>query len=216
VESSRKRKLLGFYIAAFVLLGLVGASVALYRPLRLRYAIYRVQRNLVYKQQRCPGESIQADKWLMECAEAACRGNRPAMRVVVDHPDAYMPPPGAYLLGGPAVTHHAARAQPELFLEFLDQKSDKQVLEILLLDHNRGYDVLFRDVGRRSRTWELICLVAEGVDKDAPRVVGAMVEDLETTCLSGEAEDHRLAEQTLVFLRSRFARELAEARKDGK
>ena len=73
------RKYLCFVIAAFVLLGLVGLGVYLYKPLRLKYAIYRVRRTDYGKQHNMP------DEWLNICVDSACRGNRPAMEVVVDH-----------------------------------------------------------------------------------------------------------------------------------
>jgi hypothetical protein len=75
----RRRGLLAFYVGMGVVLALVIAGVFVYQPLKLRYAIYRVEENHYKKG--------WADRWLMHCVERASAGNRRALEVVLDHHD---------------------------------------------------------------------------------------------------------------------------------
>jgi hypothetical protein len=117
----RKRSLLGFYIAMAVILVTTVAGVVLFKPLRLRYAMYRVRH----------GDG-NPDEWLMICRRAACTGDRAAMRVVVERAGTkFLLRDAGSELAFIDVTYFAAEAQPQLFFEIVSEHDDERVLDVL-------------------------------------------------------------------------------------
>jgi hypothetical protein len=131
----RERSLLGFYIAMAIAAALFGLGVWLYRPLRLRYAIYRVETAPMASSLSSSWHKMDiADKWLLEVRDAARRGDRRAIGVILDHADFRVArrTRGTSVRWEPVV-RLVAEDQPERFAEMLAHRRDKQ--KILELAH---------------------------------------------------------------------------------
>ena len=194
------RSLVGFYVALGVVAVLVGLGVLLYQPLRLRYAIHRVEHapQLYFPPIHPCAKVFVADKWLIVCLDAARGGNRRAIEVIIDHAGVTMPrsPLSEEMnIWGPDVAYLAAEAQPESFFEALDRRDNQQTLQVLEAVRESSYG----DSGLRY-----------GTEGGLPREV-FLAESLEYLAGSGDAQARRVAQAALDFTRRRFARELAEA-----
>jgi hypothetical protein len=183
VDSAKKRKLFGFYVAAFALLGSAVAGAFLHKPLTLRYAIYRIRRT------QYPNV---ADQWLTYCTTAACHGNRRAMEVAIDYgyviPEGHTTSTPTFLL--------LMMSQPELYFDVLSERDDGDVLARLLGDadaNNGGY------VRIKSSDTALVAGIVEG--------------QLDVWTRSPESRLSRAAQLGRKFIRRRFAKQLAEAEK---
>jgi hypothetical protein len=179
------RSLTGFYIAIGVVAVLFGLGVALYRPLRLRYAAHLVQ-----SAARREAPVVDAH-WVVECADAACRGNRLGMEAVIDASGTcWTEDETCYDLA-----YRVAKAQPGEFYEVLGRRPDKQVLRVLA------------DIANACTT------VDAGGDLygiEWPSV-SALDKYLVDFSKSREPEARRVAQAAHEFVRRRFAKELAEA-----
>jgi hypothetical protein len=208
------RSLIGFYIALGVVATLVGLGVWLYRPLRLAYAINRVESTVEYLPIR-PGMGIPvADKWLLYVTEAARAGNRRAMGVIIGRAGVKTPPKygGSSLWPsseGPDVVVLAASDQPQLFLDVLDHCDAGRVLEVMAVlgeECERSYGMFPVAVAKPMRF----------SPPAGPADVAARFESvLETARMGSDAERSaalvKLAQPSLTFIRQRFAKEIAEA-----
>lgn len=130
----RERSLTGFYIAVGVAAALFALGTWLYRPLRLRYAIYRVEN--APPAPPLPSSALKlefADKWLLEVLDAARRGDRRAIGGILDHADfrAARRTRGTSVRFVPVICF-VAEAQPERFSELLERRQDKrEILDIV-------------------------------------------------------------------------------------
>jgi hypothetical protein len=122
----------GFYVGMGVVTLLLVAGYFAWTPLRLGYAICRVQ-----CEEDQPGVE-DASRWMLACLKAAQAGNAPAMRAVMartgDH--VLVGAPDGTAECGREVAYLAARAQPERFVEYLSSEADERALEV-------AYHVLF-------------------------------------------------------------------------
>lgn len=183
-------KLLGFYIAAFVLLGLVVAGVFLYRPLRLRYAIHRVEEI----DAACGPLGADAE-WFEEVEHSAFRGNRSASAALID-----------YILGRELTPGRPcsrlfefAKQQPDLLFALLDERPSGQVLGAL------GTIVLSCGLKAHPKVFAGVTMPLYGADD--------IRVNLEIQLQSRLPEVKGVAQVTLAYLRRRFAKELADAEK---
>ncbi len=192
------RKYLAVVIAALVLLALAVAGALAYKPLRLKYAIYKV-RSSGYVDY--PGIRPRPDdRWLRTCLDAARNGNRQAMEFLIERARLYsadVPVQDAVIDAvtvGTSCLFLAAAAQPDLFAEILNQYDDQRVKD--LIEHVT-----------------LSCMSADlGDDVDAIwDSIRFTAKELEDLSQSSDPEVRRVARATLEFLRRRFAKELVEA-----
>jgi hypothetical protein len=206
-----------------VALAVLLAGVFLYRPLKLRYAIYRV-RNTDYTIPDGHGaECLHPDKWLMLCLDEACRGDRTAMQVVVDCPEIVRLERQAKHHGavprspkGIPVTFIAAQAQPALFFDLLDQRDDATVIRALSVtmwqccdpdDPNAQLEDILEAMGGAMRR-------LGGIDRISKSVAVVWLEAGFLALRRSKRQETRcIAECALTLLHRRFARELAEAQK---
>lgn len=196
------RKYLAFAITALIMLGLVGLGAYLYKPLKLRYAIYKV-RGTDYRAKYEWTEAPIGDDWLMLCLDAACEGNRQAMEVVVERAGV------KFLTGWPPtsstdptlydVSYCAAVARPELFFEVLDRHNDRQAIKVLQVVADSAY------CGSGTR------LSVQGLT-----VLEGLIQEFEMHAKSNKPEVRLVAASALAYARRRFAKELAEAEAEGK
>lgn len=189
------RKYLRFVIAAFVLLALAVAGAFLYKPLRLRYATYRVQSSGYVDY---PGIRPRPDdRWLRTCLDAARNGNRQAMELLIERARLYsadVPVQDAVFVGT-SYLFLAAAAQPDLFTEILNQYDDQRVKEII---EHVTLSCMSADLGDDvDAIWDSIRFTAK---------------ELEDLSQSSDPEVRHVARATLEFTRRRFAKELAEAK----
>jgi len=196
------RKYLGWTVALFALLGLVGLGTVLYRPLRLRYAIYRAEQDS-YLPPISHAGSRRPDKWLLLCLDAATHGNERAMEVVVNRwwVGRWEPSTGKASYKRVSIAFSAARAQPQLFLRVLERADDQKVLATLEA-------ITSTDVGFVAWTGGGVVYVPTGVNQ--PK---ALLTELDALAKSDNPETARLAVAAAEFLSRRFAKELAEAEK---
>jgi len=74
------RSLAGFYLAVGVAAALLGLGAWLYRPMRLLYAIHRIESGALADRRRHSDETCLA--WTEECCRAAQRGHPRALRAL--------------------------------------------------------------------------------------------------------------------------------------
>jgi hypothetical protein len=219
------RKLLGFHVALFAVLGLVIAGALLYKPLELRYAVYKVQRTRYSTIDDIDISSSDgssppvAGKWMNICLDAAKRGNRLAMETIVDkHSTLIAPGTGTSVTitpgteGTETVGHVAACRQSELFFEVLDRRDDGKVLETLV-----GAACQCFDLGDRNAQPEDIVGMfrAASFRHKGNRRLGTVagLKDAFVVLKQARApETRRIAECALDLLRRRFRRELEKIR----
>jgi len=143
--SEKGPSLAKFYVAIGIVVALVGLGALLYRPLRLRYALYKAEHN-PYSPRVVDGRSQLADEWLVLCLDAADGGNSHAMELVINRywvgilvKSAESGDPA--LLERKSIALLAAKAQPRLFFEVLGRGDDRKVLAVLqaLLSDKDGF-----------------------------------------------------------------------------
>ena len=194
------RKYLWWTLTLFALLGLVGAGTLLYKPLKLRYAIFRLEHvnddDLAQRQV----DDLALMNWHLDCLNAACAGNPRAMKTMVAW--AYGPVWQRRRWSQewmPASAHDPATAQPGLFFQELE-----------------GYP----DDAARGALMDIICDYCYRNQRIGPRVVlpyddkaKTLTAYFERMLNSGNAKDCRVAQAALEFAKRRFAKELAQAEK---
>jgi hypothetical protein len=193
------RKYLWTVVSLFTLLGLLGLGVLFYKPLRARYAIYKVQHTTWEDIDRGRVAAEDYVRWANDCLFAACRGNRLAMETVID----------AYNFGDESIgattsslPYKAAAGQPVAFFEVLGNRPPDQILEILmgiLMHINGDFDMELRPGDYRL----------DGSPRGVVRELGRHLN-------AKDPEVRRVATAALDFVRCRFTKELAEAEKGQK
>lgn len=193
------RKYLGWTVALFALLGLVGAGALLYKPLRTRYAIYKVQHTTEDDVVKGRVANERYCQWANECLAAAKAGNRLAIEAVIDASN-FGDESFSYTTG--TVAFEAAAAQPSAFFAALNKRSPERIAEVLLdiqVCINGDFDAELRPGDYRN--------------DQTPRGV---VRELGRHLNAKDPEVRRVATAALAFTRRRFAKELAEAEKGQK
>jgi hypothetical protein len=192
------RSLAGFYVATGAVSLLLLVAVFAYRPLKLRYAIYKVRQNHSRYQVGPMRRPPHADEWLRLCLDEAGSGNREAMRLLIDISGAKLPwheeeigSGGDYVTYD--VTYPVAKSQPDQFFEVLGERSDAEVLRILWAlcqsaHAHAGGPSFFRD-GHTARQ---------------------LVDDLDLLATAKNPEAVRVGAAAAEFARRRFSMELAK------
>jgi len=184
------RSLMGFYVAAGVILTLVGLGVLLYKPVRLRYAIYRLEHA---DPKECGWNrplNSECGRWIDHVARGACHGNVLAMRALLKQ----LSLPGSLELPVYDNAGWVATHQPRLFIQELDPLPDEGVKMVLqrLLNDLSAYD--------------------DPVPGFWPEVqLKGFAEDFENRLQSKDPRIREAALAALDFMRRRFTKELAEA-----
>jgi hypothetical protein len=185
------RKYLWWTLTLFALLGLVGAGTLLYKPLKLRYAIYRLEHT-------DPEEGTQGRLnaayalWIDDVAHGARSGNVLAMRTLVKQLSLSQ----ARRLPIYDSAGWVAFSQPDLFIQELAKLPDDGVKMGLwrLLNDMSAYD--------------------DPVPSSWPKVqLRGFAKDLETRLESKNPGIRKAAAVSLDFMKRRFAKELAETEK---
>ena len=129
-DAPRKpRSLVGFYVGMGVVILLIIVGVLAYRPLRLRYAIYKVSKCQPIVRADGTTDGTTEDKWVLICLEGARAGNEKAINALISRLDLRVrttQPPGSKEMAH-SVVYLAALAQPGLFFEVLAKRNDKYV-----------------------------------------------------------------------------------------
>jgi len=206
--ANRGRSLVGFYIALGVVAALVGLGAWMYAPLRLRYAIYRVE----HPPAGSPLSSEQvADytKWFSECGDSACHGNNQALAAVVAMPINPAEPPFSPGTFGYKYVILACKVQPERFFTALDQQPESQVVKVL---HELDYGCRIKASITRGAFVSLggIPFYSTGISRQR---AAFLVERFKAHSISQDPDVRRVAEAALDFTCRRFAKKLAEAEK---
>jgi hypothetical protein len=191
------RKYLGWTVALFALLGLVGAGTLLYRPVRLRYAVYRVQHTTWDDIWKKRVDAFQYESWLGDCIAAACQGNARAMEAVIDASgfgDGFIAETTC------TMAYEVAARQPQAFFRVLARRPDAQVIEVL-------GDIAAVCAKERPGNYDWAGVSLKEVADEL--VICSQSSDL-------GPEFRQTAAAALDFTRRRFAKELAEAEKDKK
>jgi hypothetical protein len=196
----KRRGMLAFYITTGVVVALLAAGYFAWTPLRVSYAMRRAGSFRVE-----PGleSSTPADKWLMECVDAACNGHGPAMKLVMDkyqarvsgntsvrpstdHPTEVSEISVAYL---PAI------ARTEEFFSLLAKRTEPDTVSIL-------YEL--RDSAQRMEQGTVI--------REAG--LAYLERDLVQFSKSKNSQVSAVAAGALKCLREKFKTELARARRE--
>ena len=195
------RKYLWTVVSLFTLLGLLGLGVLLYRPLKLRYAIYRTK-HADYSWRLPDLATPWADKWAELCLSEACKGNRAAADAVIDacgamQPDLERAETNSFHTWTTCVsiTYPLAAEQPDMFFELLGSRLDSKVLKVLAEIVQGVYG-----------DWNLYKIADLGHPRPSEIVVA-----LEPALRIENTKARRVATAALNFTRRQFARELAEA-----
>lgn len=196
-----RKAIIGWGVVMLAVAGFALVSGPVYRAVRLHLVIRRLRRPTVLDAVegmegigRRWGVMDRYGEMMKECTQAACRGNRSAMEVVVDRT--------VWDLQGRPLTYLGAKkaiaAQPGLFCSVLDERSKEKVLELL--------DALFGPSTGRYRTG------AKGVEHEH-RVL--IMREGQLAAAGFEKDPVARAASTVVeeYYRHRFARELAQAKK---
>ena len=193
------RKYLWTVVALFGLLGLLGLGVLLYQPLRLRYAIYRVERD----RSRSLSHPNRPNQWLEICLGAAVRGNPRAMDIVIDRHWVRMESAGNSHPESRSIAFLAAKAQPLVFMRALERVDDRNTLSVLWELASDG----FTPEGGFPPDGGFV-YVPERTGEAA-----ALIKALQTLVNSDDPQSARLGAEARDFVQRRFARELAEPEK---
>ncbi len=188
------RKYLWTVVGLFTLLGLAGLGALLYRPLRLQYAVYKV-RHTTWEQWRRDfdqGKDAAYERYLKECVEAACRGNRPAMEAVIDASgfgDGYIAETTS------EIAYQVAASQPDAFFRALDRRKAGRVREVLS-------DIADSCASKSEAEY------GPGAEDPSPK---SLAKAFKAYSEAKAPEVRLVAAATLDFIRHRFSKELAEA-----
>lgn len=202
--NKKRRGMLAFYVATGVVALLFVGFYFAWKPLRVRYAISRLER-VSEGDVNTPGFDWEAYQgWSDTCLKAALNGNKQAMR-------AFMPmllwksfdrrtnvSASSVLNSGSAYAF--AWARPTLFFDLLDERSDEEAKKVV-----SDIETFCADI--RSMTGEL------SEDRPPTRVLRELAARLEAHLKAANPEVGGVARRTLAYVRRRFARELAEAEK---
>jgi len=198
------RSLVGFYVALGVVAALVGLGAWLYKPLHLRYAIYRLEHSVA----RDVPPDWQA---LKECSAASLKGNRPALKTIIDacgvrrfgmsiQLERGAPDGGIY--DNPA--YAAFQAQPGPFLEVLsdcpDDQTKRTIETIMLIALSQDG---FRSAHRDELTGQKHCGFPSALE---------LIRGMESHLAKVRRPEVRQALAVAIdFTSRRFARELTQA-----
>jgi hypothetical protein len=207
------RSLVGFYIAVGVVAALFVLSVSLYKPLRLRYAIHKLDRSPAAGGSGTP---LMDETWQREfdlCVKAARGGNEPAMAAVFRQ--AQRLPFITCDTEMEAALAALAESQPQLFYRRLTRWPQGFILSVLKAIEHRCYQA---DQGARGNEVQFKLPAPKpglSADEEFRRGVQLVVEDLEEYDRSPSDEARGLAKPALDFARRRFPKELAEPERAG-
>ncbi len=192
---NRSKRMVGFYVGAGAVLALIITGAFLWHPLRLRYAIYRLEQ-VTEEDVNTPGFDWDAYAgWSSTCLQAALNGNRRALK-------AFMPlllwkrfdrrtnvSPSSVLNSGTASGF--VLTCPDLFFSILDERSDVEARKIIcdILDFCNAAGGLLD--------------IAETPSTEVPYITAR----LEEHCRSKEATVSCVAQRTLAYVRRRFSEE---------
>jgi hypothetical protein len=203
-ETPKRRKLLGFYVAALTLLGLVAAGALVYRPLKIRHSARIV----------CRKAELGSFSWddgafmghFARCVDAASQGNPLAMDACVamlvcqpgrlrkGMPDFYPPPAMREDF------YSISARQPALFFAVLGSRTKQEARAAL--------EIILDEASSAGRV--------RGVPVYFFSTSSSLVNRAQELSRSSNAEVNRLATAAHEFIRHRFAKELAEARNNSR
>ena len=183
------RSLTRFYVAIGVVAVLMGLGILLYKPLRLKYAIHRLEHADPKECGLYRPLNVQCGRWIDDVARGARRGNVPAMRALLKQ----LSLPGSLELPVYDNAGWVAIHQPGLFIQELERLPDEDVKMVLqrLLNDLSGYD------DSVPGFWQEVQLKG-------------FAQDFENRLQSKDRRIREAALAALDFMRRRFAKELAE------
>ncbi len=183
-----------------VIAGVAVAGALLYRPLRTRYAIWRVKRgDTIILGSGILGPTVASENMLV-CLRAACAGNAEAMELVIDHPDVLVDMPIGFTstaLLPPTLAFEAASGNPELLFRVLDERDDKHAFRVLwwVSESNSALE----EFGGGTPCYR------------HPGTPGELVRHLKRRCGSTDFVASAVAKPVLAYACRRFSKELDAA-----